>query len=282
MSESTENYTAQNWDELRTSFATSIMVDTALTSLAQNLEGPDWPIKGKEECPSVYIDLTLDEVKELLVMKGYPDKVGLLISILEDTLSFDDPFGDMLENTEKSAEKDNQLIKNMAKLEIPEDFPITLTALDSDTREFCNLEKLTTIGEFARFAQNMSQNVIVGGDFRKLLNALSHVDVQGLREVLPFRVGDTGLHLFECLAQAKGDVVRGQAALEYYSDEWKRVQESINEGTPLSRQLIVLGNEKDEAQVAEIIGSLTNVKTTHSASGKKGGLFGALLRLFGK
>ncbi len=32
-------------------------------------------------------------------MKGYPDKEGLLISILKDTLSFDDPFGEMLEHT---------------------------------------------------------------------------------------------------------------------------------------------------------------------------------------
>ncbi len=282
MSESTENFTAQNWDEVRTAFASSIMVDTALSSLAQNLEGPDWPIKGKEENPSVYIDLTFDEVNELLAMKGYPDKAGLLISILKDTLSFDDPFGDMLEHTEQSAEKDNQLIKNMAKLEIPEDFPIALSALDNDTRDFCKLEKLTTIGEFARFAQNMSQNVIVGGDFRKLLNALSHVDENGLREVVPFRVGATGLHLFECLAQTKGDTVRVQAAIEYFSDEWKTVVASLNEETPLSRQLIVLGNEEDEARVTEIIGSLTNVKTTDSTSGKKGGLFGAISRLFGK
>lgn len=282
MSDSTDSFTTQDWDEVCTSFASSIMVDTALSSLAQNLEGPDWPIKGKEESPSVYIDLTFDEVKELLVMKGYPDHQALLISILKDTLSFDDPFGDMLENTEQSAERDNQLIKNMAKLDISENFPILLTALDNDTREFCSLEKLTTLGEFARFAQNMSQNVIVGGDFRKLLNALSHVDEKALREVLPFRVGATGLHLFECLAQTKGDGPRVQAALEYFSDEWKAVQQSLTDGFPLSRQLIVLDNEESEAQVTEIIVSITNVKTADSASGKKGGLFGAISRLFGK
>lgn len=282
MSESTDNFTAKEWDEVRTSFASSIMVDTALSSLAQNLEGPDWPIKGKEESPSVYIDLTIDEVKELLVLKGYPTHLGFLISILKDTLSFDDPFGDMLENTELSAEKDNQLIKNMAKLGIPEDFPILLTALDSDTREFCTLENLTSLGEFARFAQNMSQNVIVGGDFKKLLNALSHVDVKALREVLPFRVGGTGLHLFECLAQTKGEATRVQAALEYFPDEWKAVQASLDDGAPLSRQLIVLDNEAEEAQVAAIIGSLTHVKTTVPASEKKSGLFGAISRFFGK
>ena len=41
------------------------------------------------------------------------------------------------------------------------------------------------------------KNVIVGGDFRKLLNALSHVDEGALAEVLPFRRGQKGLHLVE-------------------------------------------------------------------------------------
>ena len=41
--------TAKDWDEVRTAFATSIMVDTSLSSLAQNLDAPDWPLKGKDE-----------------------------------------------------------------------------------------------------------------------------------------------------------------------------------------------------------------------------------------
>lgn len=54
---SDSKYTAKDWDEVRASFASSIMVDTALSSLAQNLEGPDWPIKGPDETPAAYIDL---------------------------------------------------------------------------------------------------------------------------------------------------------------------------------------------------------------------------------
>lgn len=33
--------TAKDWDEARSMFASSIMVDTAISSLAQNLDGPD-------------------------------------------------------------------------------------------------------------------------------------------------------------------------------------------------------------------------------------------------
>ena len=65
-------YTIRDWDETRAAFATSIMVNTALSSLAQNLDGPDWPLKGKDETPAKYIDLGYEEVIEYLAMKGQP------------------------------------------------------------------------------------------------------------------------------------------------------------------------------------------------------------------
>ena len=39
MSTPTGHHTAKNWDKVRTEFHTSIMVDTSLNSLAQNLDG---------------------------------------------------------------------------------------------------------------------------------------------------------------------------------------------------------------------------------------------------
>ncbi len=282
MSDSPETPTSQEWDEVRTAFASSIMVDTSLSSLAQNLEGPDWPIKGSEENASAYIDLTFDEARELLALKGYPEHLGPLISILKDTLAFDDPFGDMLEQTEEGEEKDNQLIKNMGKLGVADDFPILLTTFDEDTREFCRLENLTTVGGFARFAQGMSQNVIVGGDFRKLLNALSHVDEKALAEVLPFRVGATGLHLFECLAQSADNAAREQAAFGYFSNEWEDVQKRLSEGASLSRMLVVLNDEAAETRVAEIIRAHAKVDEVEDSLPKKRGIFGSISRLFGK
>ena len=107
--------TAKDWDEARTAFSTSIMVDTALTSLAQNLDAADWPIKGKDETPSKYIDLSFDEVVELLQLKGQkPERVDQLVSILKETLAFDSPFGEMVTQAEASSARDNQLLKNLA------------------------------------------------------------------------------------------------------------------------------------------------------------------------
>jgi hypothetical protein len=75
--------TAKEWDEVRGAFASSIMADTALSSLAQNLDAPDWPIKGKDETPGKYIDLTFEEAVEMLQLKGQkPERIDQLISIL--------------------------------------------------------------------------------------------------------------------------------------------------------------------------------------------------------
>jgi len=191
----------QEWEKLRKSFQTSIMIDTSLRSLAQNLEGPDWPLAGKDETPSKYIDMSLDELLDYFSLKGRPPEIiDQLAGILRETLAFDQPFGDMVEQVQAATERDDTLLRNLARLEIPESFPMDLSGLGADTREFCRLEKITTIGEFTSFAQGLSQNIIVGGDFRTLLNAIVQSDVTGLAAFLPLRPGSKGLHLPEAVA----------------------------------------------------------------------------------
>src|SRR5436190_11597231 len=119
--------TAKDWDEIRSAFASSIMVDTSLNSLAQNLDGPEWPIKTKDDTPAKYIDLSYEEVVELLQLKGQQSEcIDHLVGILRETLAFDNPFGDMVEQTETASNRENPLLKNLAKLGIPEKFPIAL------------------------------------------------------------------------------------------------------------------------------------------------------------
>ena len=193
--------TAKDWDEVRMGFHTSIMVDTPLNSLAQNLDAPDWPLPGKDETPAKYVDLTFEELQLVPGLNGCPARIDQLIYILRETLGFDDPFGDMVAEDAGAADRENPLLKNLTKLEIPIDFPIEHTTVAAGTKEFCTLEKITTLGEFAKFAQSMPPNVIVGGDFRTLLNALAHVDEEALAGILPFRPGSKGLHLPEALGQ---------------------------------------------------------------------------------
>jgi hypothetical protein len=217
-------------------------------------------VKSKDETPSIYIDLSFGEALELLALKGQTaDRIDQLITILRETLAFDSPFGDMVEQTEAASARDNPLLKNMARAGIAENFPISLTALGSDTVEFCKLEGLKTLGEFAVFAQGMSQNVIIGGDFRKLLNALSNMDETTLAELLPFRRGSKGLHLVEALAQSTrtaNPVARAKEAMAWFTDDYAQLKKDFTDGTGVERQLGVLNNIELEKKVSEIIRQL--------------------------
>jgi hypothetical protein len=155
----------------------------------------------------------------------------------------------MVEQTEAAAERDNTLLKNLAKLGIPENFPIELTSLEPSTLEFCKLENLSTIGEFAVFAQSMSQNVIVGGDFRKLLNALSHIDEAALAEALPFRRGHKGLHLVEAVALAArtpDGPARTELATTWFSDELAAIEKDLAAGGTIERYFVALADPTTE------------------------------------
>ncbi len=269
-------FTEKDWNEVRTTFASSIMVDTQLSSLAQNLDGPVWPVKSKDETPAKYIDLSYDEALELLALKGQTaDKLDLLISILKETLAFDSPFGDMIEQTEAAAARDNPLLKNMARIGIAENFPIALTALGTDTIEFCKLENLKTLGEFAVFAQGMSQNVIIGGDFRKLLNALSNLDEATLVDILPYRKGSKGLHLVEALGQSTrsgNPIAKAREAAVWFKTDFAQIQKDFADGTGVARHLGVLGNVDLEKKVSDLIRQLIKPGSgvSDAATGKTG------------
>lgn len=264
---------AAQWDEARTAFASSIMVDTALSSLAENIDGPEWPGVGKKDTPADYIDLTYDEAVEMLALRGYGENaMAQLIEILNETLAFDDPFGDMVEHSEAAAEAENPLLDNLKKLQIPPEYPIRFTSLSKQAQEFCALENLSTISEFAVFAQSMSQNVIVGGDFKTLLNALSHVDEKSIAKFLPFRPGEKGLHLIEAVggmvrnlkeserkqirdgARTNVEVIGVVAELTtYFAADLETLKTNHVAGVDLSREVMVLQDPAVEPVVMKLL-----------------------------
>lgn len=288
-------YTAVEWDEIRKKFRRSIMADTALTSLAQNLEIKDWPVSGGEEKPSKYFDFTWGELLMLPEIAGSVERAEHLATILKETLAFDDPFGDMIAQVEATAAIENPVLKTLARLGIAETFPLALANLSEGTRAVCGSEGIKTIGEFATLAQQMSQRVVLGGDFRSLLNALTHGDEEEISRYLPFRRGRTGLHLAESLglaasalpeedqlalgkawgaklppaeaarvrvltpaAQEKlSAIVQPQiaAALAWFSDDRAALEASLRDGGTVSHYLAGLGNPAREAIAAWLVSS---------------------------
>lgn len=289
-------YTAADWDEVRKKFHGSLMVDTSLTSLAQNLEIKDWPHAGEEERPSKYIDFNYDELLILPEIAGKQDRVDHLITILKETLAFDDPFGDMVAQVEETTSRENPILKTLGRLDIPEAYPLSLVSISEATRAVCASEGVNTVGEFANLAQQMSTRVVLGGDFRTLLNVLSHGDEEGIGQFLPFRRGSTGLHLAEALglavavlprpdqlglakhygarlapadagaAKAMGGetvaklegVVRKQieAVFGWFKDEKAALIKKLGEGSTLDRYLVVINDPAREAVAARLAGAL--------------------------
>ncbi len=188
---------AELWEQVRKKFATSNMVELKLNSLAQNAEAMDWPIEGEEETPSKYIDFTYDELKMLPELAPDQSRIRLLIEILHETLVFDTGFED-LEIGEETT--DQTVRKNLKDLCIPEEYPIDLTNLNDEAKDLCQAEGIENLGQFADFSQNMAQNVVIGGDFRTLINALTLSDEEEVANFLPYRPGDKGLHIVEAFA----------------------------------------------------------------------------------
>lgn len=248
---------AREWDELRTAFASSIMVNTSLSSLAQNLDGLDWPLSGRDETPAAYIDFDYVQLTAALTTRGHAEAAALLLQILRETLAFDQPFGEMVKQTQAAANRDNPLLRTLQRLGIPENFPLELTLLDDTARQLCRLEQVWSIGEFAVFAQRLAQGVIVGGDLRRLLNALVQGDEITLAVLLPFRPGTTGLHLAEALGQAtrsSNPAEHTLRAVTWFDSEFASWRDGAAAGRRfLRRQLSVLNDEPIERHALDLL-----------------------------
>lgn len=266
------------WNQARAAFAKSILVDTPLNSLAQNLDVPPWPVTSPDETAAAYIDLTYPEAVAALAAKGMPPtQLGALITLLNDTLAFDEPFGEMMDDLATPAaevvDADSPLFKNLAKLELPETYPLDLTALSTGTIELCRSEKVETLGQFVAFAARLSQAVIVGGDFRELLNGLAHKDEETLAKFLPSRPGSKGLYLREAVAitakaltpaqrqaaLAKPSVIapeirtRISRIIGQFPAQHTALTDAVNRGTPLSHWNAGLADASLEPLVAALI-----------------------------
>lgn len=314
-------FTAKEWDDIRKRFHHSIMADTSLSSLAQNLDTADWPVRGEEEKPSKYIDFNYEELLMLPEIAGNEKRADHLIGILKETLAFDDPFGDMVAQVEETAAKENPVLKTLGRLGIPEGYPLTLVNLSDGTRAVCASEGVKTIGEFANLAQQMSTRVVIGGDFRSLLNALSHGDEDGIGQFLPFRRGSSGLHLPEALGLAAATVSRPEqlglakaygaklsgadasapalaadaqakveqriqiamnATIDWFKDATTALIEKLNAGGALERELVIIGDPAREAIAAHFFRQSVSNRLKSTALAQPAKKGGLFSRLFGR
>jgi hypothetical protein len=304
-------FTSSEWDDIRKKFRHSIMADTSLVSLAQNLDTKEWPHKAEDEKPSKYIEFGYDELLMLPEIAGNADKADHLIGILKETLAFDDPFGDMVAEVEKTAAKDNPILKTLSRLNIPATYPMALANFSEGTRVVCASEGVKTIGEFANLGQQMSTRVVLGGDFRNALNALTHGDEEGIGQFLPFRKGSTGLHLPEAIGLVSAGLPRPEqlglakaygaklspadaaaaksltkeqvekiesglrvtlkAALDWFKDQQPALVKHLEDGGTYERYFVVINDPAREAIAVKLTSSVLKVSAKAAAASPTAG-----------
>ena len=266
--------TPEQWDELRLAFHRSLLADTPLSSLAQNIDGCAWNVEGPEEKPSAYIDLSHQELLLRLRARNLPPiLIDHLADILRGTLAFDESFGAMVEIANKAEARTDPVQRNLERLGIPPDFPTELCCFTPGTHQFCTREGLVKMIDFLMFSRSASRQVIVGGEFRDLLNAIVHIDEATLARLLPFRLKTTGLHLVEAIGllvrplgiEERVMLARSPAStpvelkqqvarrVDYFQDQTAHLRQSLKSGMPLPRLVVSLDDLSVESAVAALL-----------------------------
>lgn len=193
-----EKYSSEEWEHIRMRFYNSILNETEIAKLGQNV-GISWPFKGKDETPAKYIDFDFEELQSVPGLVGKMSRVKLLMDILRETLAFDDPFGDMVDTVESESEEDDTFNRILNKLEIPVDYPAEFLHFSKETEDLLQSEDVATLMECVQFGQNIARNAVIGGDLKSFLNGLAHKDQQAMAKHMPYRRGERGLHLAEAI-----------------------------------------------------------------------------------
>jgi len=193
-----EKYSAEEWDSIRKRFYNSILNETEIAKLGQNL-GISWPFKGRDETPAKYIDYDFEELQSVPGLVGKKSRIKILMDILRETLAFDDPFGDMVDTVETESEEEDTFKRILEKMEIPMDYPAEFLHFTKETEDLLESEDIRTLIECVHFGQNIARSAVIGGDLKSFLNSLAHKDEQAMAKHMPYRRGERGLHLAEAI-----------------------------------------------------------------------------------
>lgn len=198
-------YSPEEWEYLRERFSESVLNDTLIAVLGQNV-GISWPFKGSDETPLKYIAFDFEELQRVPGLISKKSRIKALMNILRETLAFDDPFSEMVDSAIAESEEDHAFENRLEKLGITGDYPAELIHFSSKTKETLRNEKVETLLGAIHFGQKMAGNILISDDLNAFLNGLAHADVESLTEYLPYRRADRKLHLAEAVGLIARDL----------------------------------------------------------------------------
>ncbi|MEO0509597.1 MAG: hypothetical protein AAF065_07035 [Verrucomicrobiota bacterium] len=200
-----EKYTAEEWNHIRKRFFHSILNETEVAKLGQNV-GVSWPFKGSDETPAKYIEYEFEELESVPGLVGKMSRIKALMDILRETLAFDDPFGDMVDTVETESREDDTFERILTRIQVPTNYPADFIHFSEETKDLLTKEGVETLIECVHFGQKIARNAVIGGDLKSFLNSLSHKDEVGIARHIPYRRGERGLHLAEAIGLISEDM----------------------------------------------------------------------------
>jgi len=201
----TEKYSAAEWEHLRERFLNSILNDTEIAKLGQNV-GVSWPFKGSDETPAKYIRYEFEELNTVPGLIGKKKRVQSLMDILRETLAFDDPFSDMVDAVESESAEDDTFERILAKLKIPMDYPMAFIHISAETIKHLKSQGIDTLIQAIHFGQGLALDAQIGGDLRTFINGLGLIDEASVMQHLPYRRSVGNLHLAEAVGLMARDL----------------------------------------------------------------------------
>jgi len=228
-----EKYSAEEWEHFRKRFSNSILKTAEIAELGRSV-GVSWPFKGNGETPEKYIQFTFEELQSVPGLIGKKRRVNDLMDILREILAFDDPFSSMMDTVEKRSNEDRTYEVILKKLEIPEDYPVGLMYFSNKTSDQLYNKGIKTLIEAIRFGGRSLAKTNSENDLHSFINGLILANEATIQKHLPFRIGQTGLHLPEAvslLARSIDEPTRiellNQAGISL-TDSEKSVEETVD------------------------------------------------------
>jgi len=198
MTQDSIRYNADDWEDIRKRFVNSSMMDAELSALGENA-GIDWRGPGSDTTPDELVVLSYDELLMHPTINGNPNRLERLIDIFKETLAFDDPLGALIGAGDEEEDPAAEIMERAKKMGLNEEYPIELIPLSAPTRDFCEGEQISNLGQLLRMGSRLAGNIVIGGDFKDILNAVSSDNKPVLQRYLPIRAEINGFQLPEAL-----------------------------------------------------------------------------------
>lgn len=201
-SEALKKYSEDEWEHFRKRFSESILKTTEIAELGRSV-GVSWPFKGSGETPEKYIRYNFEELQNVPGLIGKKKRVSDLMDVLREILAFDDPFSSMMDTVEKRSNENLVYKRVLKKLEIPENYPVTLMFLSKKTKTLLHNNGAKTLIEAIRLGERSPENE---SDLSSLISGLALTNETTIKTHLPFRLGQRGLHLPEAIGLMVRDI----------------------------------------------------------------------------